>query len=86
MNYYKIIDGKKMDSNLLEMAEKSVLGAGDGRISRNDAESLLNKVKDSGVYTEIEKNTMEYIRDNFKWTDSADDWFRAEIARWAVTK
>ena len=48
MNYYKTIDGKKMDGNLLEMAEKAVAGAGDGRISKSDAEELLQAVKDGG--------------------------------------
>lgn len=84
MSYYKTIDGKKMDGHLLEMAEEAVKGAGDGRISRADAEIILNAVKDGGDYTEVEKDTMEYIRDNFNWTESADDWFRSQIAAWAA--
>jgi hypothetical protein len=43
-------------------------------------------VKDSGEYTDVEKDTMEYIRDNFKWTEGADEWFRSQIASWAATK
>jgi hypothetical protein len=86
MSYYKTIDGKKMDGNLLDMAEEAVSGAGDGRISKKDAESMLAVVKDSGEYTDVEKDTMEYIRDNFKWTDGADEWFRSQIASWASTK
>jgi len=38
MSYYKTLDGKKLDSALLEMAEEAVKGAGDGRISKADAE------------------------------------------------
>ena len=45
MSYYKIIDGKKMDSRLLEIAETSVQGAGDGRISKNDAIAMMQAVK-----------------------------------------
>lgn len=75
-----------MDGNLLDMAEEAIAGAGDGRISKQDAETMIAAVKDSGEYTDVEKDTMEYIRDNFKWTEGADEWFRSEIARWASMK
>jgi hypothetical protein len=86
MSYYKMVDGKKMDGRLLEMAEEAIQGAGDGRISQEDAEELMQVVRDGGSYTDVEKDTMEYIRDSFKWTESADAWFRSEIAHWAVEK
>lgn len=86
MSYYKTIDGKKYDGELIEAAEKAVAGRGDGRISMDDAKMLLEKVKDGDKYTEIEKDTMSYIRENFKWTDEADEWFRTEIRKWAATK
>jgi hypothetical protein len=86
MSYYKTIDGKKMDGNLLEMAEDAIAGIGDGRISKKDAEAMIKSVMDAGDYTDIEKDTMEYIRDNFKWTEGADEWFRSQIASWAAKK
>jgi hypothetical protein len=86
MSYYKTIDGKKMDGRLLDMADQAVAGAGDGRISRADAEALIAAVKDGGTYTDVEKDTMEHIRDNYRWTEGADEWFRTEIASWAATK
>lgn len=86
MAYYKTIDGKKYDADLIEAAEKAVAGRGDGRISMEDAEMLLAKVKDGDTYTDVEKDTMAYIRDNFKWTEQADEWFRTEIRKWAATK
>ncbi|MDG1767091.1 MAG: hypothetical protein P8H98_09860 [Flavobacteriales bacterium] len=46
----------------------------------------MDAVKDGASYTDIEKDTMSYIRDNFKWTDAADDWFRTEIRKWAASK
>ncbi len=85
-SYYKVIDGKKYDLGLLEAAEEAVEGAGDGRISQADAEKLLSQVKDGDSYTDIEKDTVAYIRDNFKWTEAADNWFRTEIRKWAATK
>jgi len=86
MSYYKEIDGKKYDGEIIELAEKLTSGSGDGRISKEDASALLDAVKDGNSYTDIEKDTMEYVRNNFKWTDAADEWFRTEIRKWAATK
>ena len=86
MGYYKTIDGVKYDGELIEVAEKAVAGKGDGRISLDDAKKILEEVMDGNSYTDIEKATMEYIRDNFKWTDEADNWFRTEIRKWAASK
>jgi hypothetical protein len=86
MSYYKEIDGKKYDGELIELAEKLTSGGGDGRISKEDAAQLLDAVKDGRSYTDIEKDTMAYIRENFKWTDAADEWFRTEIRKWAASK
>ena len=68
------------------MAEKLTAGAGDGRISMADAKEILEAVMDGDSYTDIEKDTMYYIRQNFKWTEASDDWFRTEIRKWAATK
>lgn len=86
MSYYKIVEGKKMDGHLLDMAIKVVDGQGDGSISREDGVVLLKALTDGGIYTEVEKETMEYSRCNFKWTEGADDWFRTEVTSWAATK
>jgi len=86
MSYYKIVDGKKMDGHLLDLAAKVVEGQGDGRISKEEGEVLLKAVTDAGVYTDVEKDTMNYIRTNFKWTDGADDWFRNQVSIWAGAK
>jgi hypothetical protein len=47
---------------------------------------MIQSMMDAGDYTEVEKGTMEYIRDNFKWTEGADEWFRSQIASWAAKK
>ena len=86
MSYYKIIEGKKYDRAMVEYCDKAIEGAGDGRISRSDAEELLQLVKDGDSYTEVEKDTMKYIRDNYKWTEAADEWFRGEIRKWAASR
>ena len=84
--YYKTIDGKDYDREMLEIADEAVAGAGDGRISIKNAQKLLGAVKDANKYTDIEKATMKYIRDNYKFTDASDQWFRTEIQKWARTK
>ena len=86
MSYYKTIEGKKYDGEVIDLAEKLTSGAGDGRISMADAEQLFEAVKDGNSYTDIEKDTMAYVRQNYKWTDAADEWFRSEIRKWAASK
>ena len=81
-SYYKTIDGVDYDREILETAETAVAGQGDGRISLNDAEKLLAAVKDGNEYTDIEQRSMKYVRDNYKFTDEADTWFRNEINKW----
>lgn len=86
MGYYKTIDGVKYDGEIIELAEKLTAGRGDGRLSVEDAGQLLEAVKDGGTYTDIEKETMSYVRENFNWTEAADEWFRTEIRKWAAMK
>jgi peptidylprolyl isomerase len=81
-SYYKIIDGQKYDKQMLSIADESVAGRGDGRISLADAEKLLAAVKDNNEYTDIEKATMRYIRDNYRFTPEADAEFRKQINLW----
>lgn len=84
--YYKKIKGKNYDKNLIDAADSSVQGRGDGRISLNDAKKILRTVKDSSDYSDIEKSTMKYIRDHYAFTPEADRWFRGEIRKWAATR
>ena len=86
MSYYKEIAGKKYDGALIEATEKAVAGRGDGRISREDAEGLYKLVHDGDSYTDVEKDTLAYIREHFAWTEAADEWFRTEVRKWAATK
>lgn len=86
MSYYKTIEGIKYDGELIDLADKLTAGAGDGRISQADAEKLYAAVIDGNAYTDTEKDTMKYLRENYKWTEAADEWFRTEVRKWAATK
>ncbi|TGM98244.1 OmpA family protein [Leptospira yasudae] len=85
-NYYVTIKGRKYDRELIKLAEEFTSGKRDGRISVNDAKQLLKAVKDNNSYTDIEKHTIEYIRENYKFTEKSDEWFRTEIRKWAAKK
>jgi nucleoid-associated protein YgaU len=84
--YYKNIKGRNYDGKMIGKAESLVKSKGDGRISLKDAKVILDSVKDSDDYTEIEKKTIKYIRENFSFTPEADRWFRTEIRKWAAGK
>lgn len=86
MGYYKEIDGKKYDKEILDLADTLTAGRGDGRLSQDDAGKIFEAVRDGDAYTDIEKATVAYVRENYKWTDAADEWFRTEIRKWAGTK
>ena len=84
--YYVEIAGEKYDRAMIDCAKSAIEGAGDGRISIDDAKALLALVKDADNYTDIEKKTMKHIRDTFQFTEAADEFFRTQIRKWAATK
>ncbi|MGM0555653.1 MAG: hypothetical protein ACQEVA_04655 [Myxococcota bacterium] len=84
--YYKEIDGKKYDRKLLELADEVTTGRGEYRISKDEAKQLFEAVADGDSYTDIEKDSVKYVRENYEWTDAADEWFRTEIRKWAASK
>ena len=81
MSYYKIIDGIKYDRKLLRAATFAASGPRDGRISLNDAQQLLKKITDGNKVTHVELLTISYIRQRFRWTAAADEWFMRELSR-----
>lgn len=79
---HKVVDGKTLDVRLLTLAEKAVQGSGDGRISRDDAENILLVIKADGFYTDVKRETVEFISKNMRWTEAADTWFREHLSGW----
>ncbi|MCL1911947.1 MAG: hypothetical protein FWG13_07060 [Leptospirales bacterium] len=70
-SYYKTINGVKYDKSMLEAADKSIAGKGDGRISLDDAKVLVKSMDDGGKITETELKTLRYIRENYNLTEPA---------------
>ncbi|MEO9966314.1 MAG: hypothetical protein ABJF11_11030 [Reichenbachiella sp.] len=84
ISYYKQIDGKRYKAVTLVEADEAVAGVGDGRISKADAEKIFATISDGHVYTQVEKDTMHYIREHYKWTPEADELFRTKVRSWAA--
>ena len=84
ISYYKQIDGKRYKAITINMVDQSVAGRGDGRISKEDAEKIFATISDGSQYTNVEKHTMRYLRNHYKWTDGADHLFRTKVRSWAA--
>ncbi|MBS1543192.1 MAG: hypothetical protein JST14_06130 [Bacteroidetes bacterium] len=79
MSYYQTINGKTLDGSLLDMADNAIKGAGDGRISKADAEKLLAAILYDNAYSDVERETVEYLYGHYKWTEAAEKWFKSEL-------
>ena len=83
-SYYKVIDGLRYDRKILEEAENMTSGQGDGRISLEDAKFLLPLFGDMGDVRVEEERALEYVLDQYSWTDKARDWFLPRVS--AISK
>ena len=79
---FKIIDGKKYDNGLLNIAAE--LTEKVEEITIEGSKQLLSKISDYDDYTQIEKQTIAYIRKNYKFTSEANQWLRKEIKKWTT--
>lgn len=82
-SFYKQIDGKKYSRRLLDIADGLVAGKGDGRISADDAGKIFDALENDGKYSDLEKDTISYIRENYNWTDAGDAALRTAVRVWA---
>ena len=85
-SFYKQIDGVQYSRSLLNWADEAVAGRGDGRISVSDAEELFDKLASDNRYSDLEKRTIKYIRENYNWTDSGNAFLRGAVRSWAATR
>lgn len=85
-SHYKQIDGKKYSAALLAKADELVAGKGDGRISAEDAADLFDMLAKDHKYTDLEKDTIAYIRENYNWTEAGDKALRFAVRVWAAER
>lgn len=81
MSDYKTIDGIRYERALLEKAEALTAGAGDGRISFEDAKELMESAMDGGRITRTERRTLHHIFEHHKVTDKAREWLHTHLFR-----
>eukprot|EP00930_Biecheleria_cincta_P027214 TRINITY_DN1910_c0_g2_i1.p1 TRINITY_DN1910_c0_g2~~TRINITY_DN1910_c0_g2_i1.p1 ORF type:complete len:198 (+),score=56.24 TRINITY_DN1910_c0_g2_i1:70-594(+) len=79
------IKGKQYDRTIIKAAQIAVKGAGDGRISEADAKMICKAIRPTedgkSTYDKREKDTMVYVRANFKFTPAADTAVRNFISK-----
>ena len=85
-SFYKQIDGVQYSRRLLDWADEAVAGRGDGRISVSDAEELFDLLASDGRYSDLEKRTIKYIRENYKWTEAGDAYLRGAVRSWTAVR
>jgi len=73
---YKVVAGKKYDRSLFEMATKFVA---DGQISFKEANALFEDAQDGQGITGTEKDTLEYILKEMKFTEKARQFLEEAI-------
>lgn len=83
MSYYRTINGKQYDRELLEIVEKAAKRS-KAPLGKNVAKTLFEAIVDGNEYTDVEKRTVKYIRDTFKFTEESDEYLRTEIRKWAA--
>ena len=83
-SYYETIDGLTYDRAAISAAKEAVAGAGDGRVSKQDAEAILETLLDQGsgtsVITAVESRTAFLLLRDFNFTDEARAIFVAKLA------
>ncbi len=77
---YQTIDGVKYEKELLDLATAHTTGQGEGKLSKDEVADLFKSANDGQGVTDTEKGTLEYIRNNFEFTDAAAKDFDAAFA------
>ncbi len=76
---YQTIDGVKYEKELLDLAKEHTTGAGEGKLSKDEVTDLFKSASDGRGNGE--KQTLEYIRGNFEFTDAAAKDFDEAFAK-----
>ncbi|HBD11781.1 MAG TPA: hypothetical protein DCZ13_06510 [Porticoccaceae bacterium] len=76
---YVTIDGQKYEKELIDLATAHTTGRGEGKIAKDEAADLLKSASDGPGVTDTEMATLNYIRNNFEFTDAAASYFDGEI-------
>jgi len=75
-SYYKIIGGVKYDRALFEQVEKF---AADGQVGYPEAKKLWADAQDGNKLTDIERDTLKYAMETFKFTEKAANYLKTYL-------
>ncbi len=78
---YVTIDGVKYEKELLDLAKQHTTGKNEGKISKDEVMDLIASAKDGVKVTDTEMATLQYIRQQYPFTEAAASLFDAEIAK-----
>ena len=78
---YQSIDGVQYEKELLDLAKEHTTGRGEGKISKDEVVDLFKSASDGQGVTDTEKLTLEYIRNNFEFTEAAAKDFDEAFAK-----
>jgi len=51
----------------------------------DDCKKLFKDITADNIYSDVEKSTMKYIREHYRFETAADQWIRRAIASWSKT-
>jgi ribosomal protein L29 len=85
-SHYRQIKKIKYSAAILDAADAMLAGKGDGRISLEDTEKLFSMISKDGKYSDLEKRTLSYVRDNYNFTLRGDTFLRSQIRSWAAIR
>lgn len=85
MGYYKVVEGKTFDADLFALAENAQ-HHGEMRISMETAQKMYEAVIDGGVYSQVERDTVDYVLNHMRWNSDAKRWFLSELEAWELRK
>ena len=68
---YVNIDGHRYEKELIDLAKEHTTGVGEGKLSKDEVADLFASARDGKTVTATEKDTLEYIRENFEFTPAA---------------
>jgi len=80
-SYYETIDGMHCDRAIIDACRTAVAGVGDGRVSVDDAKKVFESIADGDKETRVERWTVRYCLQEFKWTEAAHDWLVEELKK-----
>ena len=78
---YQSINGIQYEKELLDLAKEHTTGRGEGKISKDEVVDLFKSASDGQGVTDTEKLTLEYIRNNFEFTEAAAKNFDESFAK-----